>query len=201
MSEKFSDRIKAERIRLGFSVEDLAQKLGRSVSSQTKIESGLRNPTVHYLSRLLLLGIDIHYVITGKRVADGDILNKKVCQKDSLSERLKEERKRFKLNQTDFGLIGGIQKHAQMMYEKGKRYPKGEYLSLLDSAGVDVGYIITGNRDTYSESAQLFIKTFLSLDQKSQQSICNIMGLDLVDLKFYEADENESDESEPDEGE
>lgn len=196
IAEELADRIKIERTKLALSARELAEIMGRSEASQSQIESGKRSPTVAYLIKLLSLGMDVNYIITGKRVSEGDNLNKKVCQKDSLSERLKEERKRFKLNQTDFGLIGGIQKHAQMMYEKGKRYPNGEYLSLLESAGVDVGYIITGNRDTSSESAQLFIKTFLSLDEKSQQSICNIMGLNLADLKFYEADENESPENE-----
>lgn len=196
MAQEFSERIKIERTRIGFLSGELALKVGMSPNTQSQIESGKRYPTIHYLLKISLLGMDVNYIVTGKRVSEGDNLNKKVCQKDSLSERLKEERKRFKLNQTDFGLIGGIQKHAQMMYEKGKRYPNGEYLSLLESAGVDVGYIITGNRDTASESAQLFIKTFLSLDEKSQQSICNIMGLNLADLKFYEADENESPENE-----
>lgn len=61
-------------------------------------------------------------------------------------DRLIEERKKRKLNQTKFGALGGVGKGAQINYESGERSPDVEYLSALASAGVDVAYILTGKR-------------------------------------------------------
>jgi transcriptional regulator with XRE-family HTH domain len=62
------------------------------------------------------------------------------------SERLKEERKRLNLNQTDFGEIAGVGKEAQLHYEKGNRCPDADYLMAVAAAGVDVLYLLTGKR-------------------------------------------------------
>lgn len=61
-------------------------------------------------------------------------------------ERLKEERIRLDLNQSEFAAIGGVQKGAQINYEQGKRNPDSEYLAAIASAGADVQYILTGIR-------------------------------------------------------
>ena len=42
-------------------------------------------------------------------------------KKNTIGQRLKEERERLGLNQTDFGLIGGVKKLAQLNYEKDER--------------------------------------------------------------------------------
>jgi transcriptional regulator with XRE-family HTH domain len=61
-------------------------------------------------------------------------------------ERLREERLRLGLNQTEFGTLGGVQKDAQLKYEAGKRKPDADYLSAIAAAGADVTYILTGTR-------------------------------------------------------
>lgn len=61
-------------------------------------------------------------------------------------ERLKEERKRLLLSQTDFGDSCGVTKQAQIRYEKGIRQPDSEYLENAYKTGVDVSYLITGIR-------------------------------------------------------
>ena len=61
-------------------------------------------------------------------------------------ERLKEERKRLLLSQTDFGDSCGVNKQAQIRYEKGIRQPDSEYLENAYKTGVDVSYLITGIR-------------------------------------------------------
>lgn len=58
--------------------------------------------------------------------------------------RLREERDRLGLNQTDFGAIAGVKRNAQMNYENGTRKPDADYLAAIASHGVDVGYLITG---------------------------------------------------------
>jgi transcriptional regulator with XRE-family HTH domain len=61
-------------------------------------------------------------------------------------ERLREERERLGMNQTEMGVIGGVRKEAQSNYETGKRSPDAEYLARIAEAGADVGYILTGTR-------------------------------------------------------
>ena len=75
-------------------------------------------------------------------------VNKKVARMGTVADRLKNERARLGLNQTDFAAIAGQSKKSQMRYEAGERSPDAAYLSLLASAGADVAYILTGVRTT-----------------------------------------------------
>ncbi len=63
-----------------------------------------------------------------------------------LGERLREERKRLGLSQADFGALGGVKANAQGKYEADERSPDAEYLTGLSAAGVDVLYLLTGQR-------------------------------------------------------
>lgn len=62
-------------------------------------------------------------------------------------DRLREERERLGLSQEKFGAAGGVQKRAQINYENGERKPDAEYLELVAKLGVDVVYLVTGERD------------------------------------------------------
>ena len=68
----------------------------------------------------------------------------------SIGERLKEERERLGLSQLAFGELGGVKKLAQLNYEKGDRYPDAQYLAALARFGVDVQYVVTGDRSVSS---------------------------------------------------
>lgn len=63
-----------------------------------------------------------------------------------LGERLREERQRLGMSQAELGLAGGVQKQAQLKYEKGERSPDASYLEAIARAGVDVLYVLTGSR-------------------------------------------------------
>lgn len=64
----------------------------------------------------------------------------------SVGERLREERERLGFNQTSFGAIGGVQKQAQLKYEKDERDPSANYLAAIAKIKADVQYIVTGER-------------------------------------------------------
>ncbi|WP_353573318.1 helix-turn-helix transcriptional regulator [Candidatus Albibeggiatoa sp. nov. BB20] len=64
----------------------------------------------------------------------------------SISQRLREERTRLALNQTEFGNAGGVTKEAQSNYERGKRKPDSDYWSNIDKIGADIQYILTGRK-------------------------------------------------------
>ena len=63
-------------------------------------------------------------------------------------ERLREERKRLKLNQTQLAALAGTTKNSQLNYEKGNVCPNAEYLVAIAAAGVDVQYVLTGQRSS-----------------------------------------------------
>ncbi|MBF0214854.1 MAG: helix-turn-helix transcriptional regulator, partial [Magnetococcales bacterium] len=65
---------------------------------------------------------------------------------EELRNRLKEERKKMRLNQTAFGSLGGVVLATQSDYELGKSYPDARYLAAIATAGADVSYILTGVR-------------------------------------------------------
>ncbi|MFN3944616.1 MAG: helix-turn-helix domain-containing protein [Allosphingosinicella sp.] len=60
--------------------------------------------------------------------------------------RLREERNRTGLNQKEFGGLAGATLDSQSRYETGKNQPNAEYLAALARAGVDVMYVLTGER-------------------------------------------------------
>jgi transcriptional regulator with XRE-family HTH domain len=64
----------------------------------------------------------------------------------TFSKRLKEERRRLKLNQLDFGSKGGISKKTQGEYERTGGPEFISYLQRLHNIGADILYIITGIR-------------------------------------------------------
>lgn len=64
----------------------------------------------------------------------------------SIGERLKAERGRLGLNQADFAGVAGTTKKSQIGYEKDVVPPDAAYLAAVAAAGVDVQYVITGQR-------------------------------------------------------
>ena len=63
-----------------------------------------------------------------------------------IGDRLKEERERLGSNQTDFAAQAGVSKNTQYNYEKGDRSPDADYLAAVAAAGVDILYVVTGQR-------------------------------------------------------
>lgn len=63
-----------------------------------------------------------------------------------IGERLREERERLRLSQAAFGEIGGVKANAQGKYESSERFPGADYLEAVAAQGVDVLYVVTGER-------------------------------------------------------
>ena len=90
---------------------------------------------------------------------------------NSFGERLREERQRLGLNQTEFAALADVQKQAQLKYEKGDRSPDANYLAAIAVAGADVQYIVTGVRRGdgvgLGAAQQAVLKAVDLLDRKS----------------------------------
>lgn len=67
-------------------------------------------------------------------------------QTATIGARIREERERLKLNQEQFGSLGGVSRNTQMRYESNERAADSDYLANLREAGVDVLYILGGTR-------------------------------------------------------
>lgn len=92
--------------------------------------------------------------------------------------RLKEERKRIGMNQTDFAAAGGVQKRAQVSYEQDERAPNLEYLALLSKVGVDIIYVLTGELGAAAlgDSERLLITGFRALDERGKAGVMGMIN-------------------------
>jgi len=61
-------------------------------------------------------------------------------------DRLEEERKRLGLSQQNFADLMDISRTSQVNYETNKREPSAGYLAFSATIGVDVLYVLTGER-------------------------------------------------------
>ena len=68
------ERLLAERTRLGLSQADLAALGGVGKTTQLAYEKGTRNPDSDYLVKVASQGVDVTYVLLGKKKSD-DVVN------------------------------------------------------------------------------------------------------------------------------
>ncbi len=92
-------------------------------------------------------------------------------------ERLKSERKRLGLNQEAFGMLCGVKLIAQSNYESGKRSPDANYLQKAHQAGVDVGYLLTGQPTDLPVSTEevYLLQRFRTLSDNQKQVIMKFL--------------------------
>lgn len=60
---------------------------------------------------------------------------------------------RLGLSQGALGELGGVKANAQGNYEKGERYPDAAYLAAISAQGIDVLYVVTGQRTPAAASS------------------------------------------------
>lgn len=60
--------------------------------------------------------------------------------------RLKEERERLGYNQSAFAALAGVTRKTLFGYESGDRFPAGDALSAWLAEGMDVVYVLSGER-------------------------------------------------------
>lgn len=64
----------------------------------------------------------------------------------SIGDRLREEREKLSLSQTQLAELTGTTRKSQFNYETDARRPDADYLAAATSVGVDVLYVLTGQR-------------------------------------------------------
>ncbi|WP_230945544.1 helix-turn-helix domain-containing protein [Burkholderia pseudomultivorans] len=63
-----------------------------------------------------------------------------------VGSRLREERLRIGLSQDEFAAVGGVTRRSQSAYESDERSPDASYLLSVRAIGVDIYYVLTGQR-------------------------------------------------------
>jgi transcriptional regulator with XRE-family HTH domain len=75
----------------------------------------------------------------------------------SVCERIKEERQILGLSQEAFSKAVGVHRRSQGHYETGVSVPDAVYLQNAHKAGVDVVYVLTGERTAYWHQALIHV--------------------------------------------
>ncbi|UVE66968.1 helix-turn-helix transcriptional regulator [Burkholderia pyrrocinia] len=81
---------------------------------------------------------------------------------------------RIGLSQAEFAALGGLGKQAQLNYESGTRSPDASYLAALTKVGVDVLYVISGDRSDQASmppDEQDLLQEFRQLDSASRAAV------------------------------
>lgn len=92
-------------------------------------------------------------------------------------ERLKGERTRLAMSQTQFAAVAGVGKTTQINYESGNRAPDVAYLAAVARIGVDVQYIVTGVRSSASLSPDetVLLEGYRGLDAATRKRMLAFM--------------------------
>ncbi|WP_414016424.1 helix-turn-helix domain-containing protein [Burkholderia stagnalis] len=71
-----------------------------------------------------------------------------------IGSRLRDERLRIGLSQDEFATVGGVARRSQSAYESDERAPDAAYLLAVREIGVDIGYVLTGERAAAGAAAE-----------------------------------------------
>jgi transcriptional regulator with XRE-family HTH domain len=71
----------------------------------------------------------------------------------TFGQRLREERERLQMTQEQFAELGGVKRVTQHLYELSERFPDVRYLESVLQHGVDLQYLLLGNRQAAQNSA------------------------------------------------
>lgn len=89
----------------------------------------------------------------------------------TFGQRLTQERRRTGLTQAEMASQGGVARTTQQIYESDHRSPDVTYLERIREVGVDLGYLVTGERgmanrpDVLSISFPVLLNIFRTVDE------------------------------------
>jgi transcriptional regulator with XRE-family HTH domain len=81
----------------------------------------------------------------------------------AFGERLRIERERLGLSQLSFAELGGVKRTTQHLYETGVRAPDMHYLERIKNSGVDLAYLVLGERLPIDNGLNLSHSTLTAL--------------------------------------
>ncbi len=83
-------------------------------------------------------------------------------------------------NQADFAAIAGVAKTSQFNYEKGDRSPDADYLAAVAERGVDILYVVVGQRlpvaePTLSSDEVEMVEQVRALDDEDKGAVKRLL--------------------------
>lgn len=95
---------------------------------------------------------------------------------EGMGGRLRAERERLGLSQSALASIGSVGKTTQINYEQGNSPPHGNYLAAVSAVGVDVLYVVTGQRTPSKEEGlsppeSAVLSNFRALSEEDQKAV------------------------------
>jgi transcriptional regulator with XRE-family HTH domain len=111
-----------------------------------------------------------------KKLIKSTVVNKKMLIADRVGERLREERERLGLNQTEFGELLGVSRGTQKNYELGASSLDLRYVAALEERGIDAAFVLTGRRSTplgqmFTAAEEELINQYRSITPFDQEAI------------------------------
>ncbi len=97
---------------------------------------------------------------------------------DKRGDRLRLERLRLGLSQGEFAALYGKKTMAALRYEKGERVMGQDDLEALHRAGVDVWFVITGERsrsDLLSHQAKELLQLWDEVDPEQHETLLTLV--------------------------
>lgn len=94
-----------------------------------------------------------------------------------IGERIREERSRLDLNQSDMADIAGVGKRTIIDWEKDRSSPTAQHLVKLSAVGVDTTYILTGVR---TNTAEMFVAQKLAASAHRSETAGDVQGADAL---------------------
>ena len=84
-------------------------------------------------------------------------------------------------NQADFAAFAGVAKTSQFNYEKGDRSPDADYLAAVAERGVDILYVVIGQRlpvaePTLSSDEVEMVEQVRALDDDDKGAVKRLLG-------------------------
>lgn len=115
--------------------------------------------------------------------------------KKTFGQRLAEERQRLELSQNEFSGKVGASKRSQIDWESDAASPKADYVMKFGEVGVDVYYLLVGERskpieDTLNAREKALLNNYKNSGKEGQRSIERLAMLEAQqpNLKPKESD-------------
>lgn len=105
----------------------------------------------------------------------------------TIGGRLKDERARLRMSQTDLASAAGVSKNTQLNYEKDERNPDAGYLIAVAALGIDVNFVLFGKQtptalDSLSDDEVELLRYFRGMSEKSKDAARRVVfGLAAAD--------------------
>lgn len=155
-------RLKDAREEIGLSQKDLAAAGGVTRFTQAGYENEATDPNIGYLKLIQKTGIDLQYILYGRRqdllksksgtAGAPESLRELMHIRTDIGDRMRTARTTLGLKQAEIAEIGSISRATQVSYETGVTEPTTAFLRAIQASGMDIPFVLFGHSSTELDS-------------------------------------------------